>query len=61
MLTSEIEVIKCRNQNMAFLFNEIATEYKNLQIHEKYGTKIILSSDLGYVSNILTVHSIISV
>ena len=46
---------------MAFLLNEIATEYKNLQIHKNMGQKLLISSDLGYVYNILTLSSISSV
>ena len=61
MFTSDIEFIKCCNKNMAFLFNEIANEYKSLQIRENMGPKLIISSDFGYVSNILTLPSIISV
>ena len=61
MLTSEIEIKKSRNQNVAFLFNDITTEYKSLQINKNIGQKLIISSDFGYVSNILTLPSIISV
>ena len=52
MLTSENKVIQCRNQNMVFRLNAIATEYKSLQMQENMEQKLILSSDFGYVSSI---------
>ena len=59
VLTSEIEVIKCRNQNMAVLLNESLIKVcKWTKIWDK---KLILSLYLGYVSNILTLSSIICV
>ena len=48
MWTSEIKVIYCRNQNMAVLFNVFAGVYNS-----------VISSDFGYVSDILTLPAII--
>ena len=61
MLTNEIEIIKCHNQNMVVLLNIIATRYKSLQMHRNMGSKLIISSGLGYVSNILSFPLIICV
>ena len=47
---------------MAFNSHIIAiTDDKNLQNHEKYGTKHKISPDFGYFCNILTLPSIKSV
>ena len=59
MLTCEIEVIKCRKQNMAVLFNVIAITL--CKCNEKMGKRLVISSDFGYISNILTLASIICV
>ena len=51
--TSEIEVIKCCNQNMAVLLNVIASTVNTLQMKKNWGIKAY-NSDFGYVSNIST-------
>ena len=58
-MTSEIEVIKFRNQNMAVLLSiSLIKVCKWMKIWDK---KLIISSYLGYVSNILTLSFIICV
>ena len=59
MLTSENKMIKCRNQNMAFLLNVITTQFKSLQIQENIGQKHKISSDFRHVCKILPIPSFI--
>ena len=44
---------------MAVLLCVIDSTVYSLQMHENWGEKLIISSDFGYVSNILTLPSII--
>ena len=44
---------------MAVLLNVIASSVLSVQMHENSGKKLIISSDLGYISNILSLPSIV--
>ena len=58
MLTSEIEVIKCRNQTRQFCSTY---RYKSLHMDKTMGIKAYTFFRFGYVSNILTIPSMIRV